>query len=87
VYVFDRFIVPTLSDEQRRQFGTRQLQGDVLTRNFIQQYLSYRFAVTQSYKEAMTIETYLAKGRSSAGFPLLNAKRKNNQVSGICSKP
>jgi hypothetical protein len=87
VYVFDRFIVPTLTDEQRRQFGTGQLQGDVLTRNFIQKYLSYRFAVTQSYKEAMTIETYLAKGRSSAGFPLLNVKRKNSQVSGIYSQP
>jgi hypothetical protein len=87
VYVFDRFIVPTLTNEQRRRFGTGQLQDDALTRNFIQQYLSYRFVVTGSYKEAIAIETYLAKGRSSAGFPLLNPRGNNSRASVIQSQP
>ena len=78
IYVFDRFIVPNLTDEQRRQFETGELQGDSLTRSFILKYLSYRFLVTQSYKEAMAIETRLARGRTSAGFPLLNPQRDNS---------
>jgi hypothetical protein len=75
VYVFDRFIVSSLTDDQRRQFETGELQGDILTRSFIQQQLSYRFLVTTSYKEAMTIEAHLRRGRTSAGFPVLNPKR------------
>ena len=76
VYVFDRFIAPTLTDEQRTLFATGQLEGDSLTRSFIQQYLSYRFVPTPSYKQAITIETYLARGESPAGLPLLNARRR-----------
>ena len=78
VYVFDRFIVPSLNDEQRRQFEIGKLQGDGLTRDFIQKQLSYRFVVTQSYKEAMLVETCMARGEASAGFPLLNPKRSNS---------
>jgi hypothetical protein len=80
VYVFDRFIVPNLTDEQRRQFETGELQGDGLTRSFIQKYLSYRFVVTESYKVAITIEAHLAKGQTSAGFPLLNPRRDNSRA-------
>jgi hypothetical protein len=81
VYVFDSLIVPNLTDEQRRQFGTGKLHGDSLTRSFVQKYLSYRFVVTESYKEAMTIEAHLAKGQTSAGFPLLNPWRDHSRLS------
>src|SRR5262249_9571586 len=35
VYIFDRFVVPALTDEQKRQFGSGELEGDTLTRDFI----------------------------------------------------
>ena len=72
VYVFDRFIIPILTDEQRRQFGTGELEGDSLTRDFIQKHFCYRFARTESYKEASTIESQMARGLTAAGLPLLN---------------
>jgi hypothetical protein len=34
VYVFDRFIVTDLTHEQRQQFSSGKLQGDILTRNY-----------------------------------------------------
>ena len=40
VYIFDRFIVPNLTEEQRLQFGSGELEGDSLTRDFIQTHLS-----------------------------------------------
>src|ERR1035438_3771973 len=69
VYVFDRFLVPNLTEEQRLQFERGELRGDILTRQFIQTHLSYRFRVTASYTEAIAIETQFAKGQTSAGFP------------------
>jgi hypothetical protein len=81
VYIFDRFIVPSLTEEQRRQFERGELIGDSLTRHFIQTHLSYRFVVCASYKEAMTIEAQLARGQTSAGFPLLNPRRSKRRVS------
>jgi len=76
VYVFDRFVLPTLTNEQRYQFGSGELEGDSLTRTFIQKHLCYRFATTESYKQASTIELHMAKGLSEAGVPLLNAWKK-----------
>lgn len=76
VYIFDRFVVPSLTDEQKQQFQSGQLQGDSLTRSFIHKHLSYRFVVTESYEEAIFIEKYFAKGKSRAGFPLLNPNRE-----------
>ena len=83
VYVFDRFIVPNLTDEQRRSFETGELQGDGLTRSSIQKHLSYRFVVTESYKEAIMIEAHLARGQTSAGFPLLNPRRDNSRAPAV----
>jgi len=76
VYLFDRFVVPILSDQQRRQFQTGELNGDILTQRFIQTHLSYRFVETTSYREAMMIEKHLAQGKSRAGFPVLNPNKK-----------
>lgn len=75
VYVFDRFIVPLLTDGQKTQFGRGEALGDALTRDFISANFSYRFVLTASYKEAMAIEDEFAKGRTSAGLPLLNPRK------------
>ena len=75
VYIFDRLIVPNLTEEQRLELGSGKLSGDALTRSFIRQHLSYRFVLTGSLSEALAIETQLAKGESSAGRPLLNPRR------------
>ena len=75
VYVFDRFIVPVLTEEQRKQFANGDLQGSPLTREFIRTHLSYRFVVTASYEEARAVEVVFAKGQTPAGFPVLNPRR------------
>lgn len=75
VYVFDRFVVPTLTDEERHQFESGELEGDSLTRSFIQKHFCYRFAITESYKEASTIESHMARGLTAAGLPLLNPRQ------------
>jgi hypothetical protein len=81
VYVFDRFVVTTLTDEQRRRFQSGELEGDSLTRRSIQEHFCYRFATTKSYKEASTIESHMAKGLTEAGAPLLNPWKKKTRPS------
>ena len=72
LYVFDRFVVPRLTEEQQHQFESGEIEGDSFTQSFIQTHFCYRFATTESYKEANTIETHMAKGLTAAGLPLLN---------------
>jgi hypothetical protein len=81
VYVFDRFVVPTLTEQQKRQFESGELEGDSLTRSFIQKHFCYRFARTDSYKEAWAIEVHMAKGLTSAGLPRLNPYQRRARQS------
>lgn len=75
VYVCDRLVLPTLTWEQIEQVAVGELSLDALTRVYIHTKLSYRFAATSSYREAMDIETAFALGESGAGLPQLNPKR------------
>jgi hypothetical protein len=45
---------------------------DVLTRRFIHEHLKYRFALTNSYSEAMNIEAQLACGNRPVTPSFLN---------------
>ena len=75
VYVFDRLIIPGLTDEQQKQFETGELKGDNLCREFIRSNLCYRFVATKSCEEARAIEDILREGQGSVGPPLLNPKK------------
>jgi hypothetical protein len=76
VYVCDRLVLPTLSREQIRQIAAGELSLDASTRVYIHENLGYRFGATKSYKEAMGIETALARGETEVGFPQLNPGRR-----------
>jgi hypothetical protein len=75
VYVCDRLVLPTLSREQIQKLAAGELSLDALTRVYIHENLSYRFAATMSYKEALKIETTFARGDTEVGFPQLNPGR------------
>lgn len=75
VYVCDRLVLPTLSREQIQQVAAGDLSLDALTRVYIHENLSYRFAATRSYMEALEIETMFARGETEVGLPQLNPGR------------
>jgi hypothetical protein len=74
VYVFDRFLLPTLSPEDigAAVAGTRRLDDDV--RYFIQIHLSYRWVETESGADARSLEASLVTGLGGS-LPYLNPGR------------
>jgi hypothetical protein len=72
LYVCDRFIVPVLTAVQRRDVGQGRLLLDQLTRSFIRDHLSYRFAVYGDGAEALAVERAVRDGGLPAGRPYLN---------------
>jgi hypothetical protein len=72
LYICDRFIVPALTAAQQHAIGQGQLLLDQLTREFIREYLSYRFAIYGDGAEALAVERAVRKGHLPAGRPYLN---------------
>ena len=72
VYICDRFIIPVLIPDQQRDIGQGILLLDHATRDFIREYLGYRFVVYPSGKEALTVERDVRAGGLPAGRPYLN---------------
>jgi len=72
VYVCDRFIVPALTPGQQRDIADGKLLLDQLTKIYIRQHLSYRFAVYRSGRLALTAEQQARAGALPAGQPYLN---------------
>jgi hypothetical protein len=72
LYVCDRFIVPVLTAAERREVGQGRLLLDQLTRGFIRDHLSYRFAVYGDGAEALAVERAVRAGSLPAGRPYLN---------------
>jgi hypothetical protein len=72
VYICDRFIVPTLTPAQQRRIGHGDLLLDQLTRRYIRDHLSYRFAVYADGIEALAVERAVRSGAFPAGQPYLN---------------
>jgi hypothetical protein len=75
IYVCDRLVLSSLSAEQINQVVTGSLSLDALTRSYIHQHLGYRFCETETYRQAMLIETFLADGRHPIGRPVLNPRQ------------
>jgi hypothetical protein len=72
VCICDRFIIPVLTPDQQQEIGHGILQLDQLTKNFIRQYLGYRFVVYPSGEEALTAERDIRTGRWLVGLSYLN---------------
>tara|TARA_B110001452_G_C15177663_1_gene409132 strand:+ start:687 stop:1148 length:462 start_codon:yes stop_codon:yes gene_type:complete len=62
VYVFERLLAPEIKREQLDAMGRGELTLNELNRSFIRDNLSYRFLVTDTYSEAMDIESQLKSG-------------------------
>ena len=75
VYVCDRLVLPTLTTGQIKDIATGTLSLDVLTRLYIHEHMTYRFAATDSYQTAFQVEVAFARGETPLGLPLLNPAR------------
>jgi hypothetical protein len=64
--------VPVLTSVQQRDVGQGHLLLDQLTRSFIRDHLSYRFAVYGDGAEALAVERAVRAGGLSGGRPYLN---------------
>jgi hypothetical protein len=64
--------VPVLTSVQRREIGQGQLLLDQMTRAFIRDHLSYRFAVYGDGAEALAAERAVRAGGLPARRPYLN---------------
>jgi hypothetical protein len=56
IYVFDRLVLPTLSQTEVTAATNGQLSLDALTRQYIHDHFSYRFVVTEDGRAALSIE-------------------------------
>jgi hypothetical protein len=74
IYVCDRFIIPALSKDQLRAVGEGTLVLDVLTKQYICQELSYRFANVLDSASAFRVERLVQAGALEAGKPILNPR-------------
>ena len=74
VYVFDRFVLGTLSPDAITEViaGTRRLDDDI--REFIQTHLSYRWIETPSGADAYQLETLLVTRGINGSLPYLNPR-------------
>jgi hypothetical protein len=74
IYVSDRLVIPRLSKAQLEEVGKGELSLDMLTRRFIRESLSYRFAVVADSVSAFRVERAVQSGALEAGKPLLNPR-------------
>ena len=79
VYVCDRLVLPQLTTQQITEIGAGELSLDALTRVYIHQNLSYRFAVVPGFAEALAIEVSFARGETPIGKPFLNPNRSSKR--------
>jgi hypothetical protein len=72
VYICDRFVVPSLSDEQQSQIGDGVVSLDVLTRKYIREHFEYRYVTLPNGKDALALEREVQRGALAVGKPFLN---------------
>jgi hypothetical protein len=76
VYVSDRFVLPTLSQENIASIASGRHEMDALVRRYIHDELLYRCVIVQEGKEALAIESAIKSGAWSRGRPFLNPGRR-----------
>jgi hypothetical protein len=74
VYVADRFVLPTLSQEDITAIALGRHQMDAFVRKYIHENLSYRFAILPDGKAAYELEAAIKAGKWELGRPLLSAE-------------
>jgi hypothetical protein len=72
VYVADRLVLPTLSQEDIREIASGQRQMDAFVRKYIHHNLSYRFVILPDGKAARDLEAAIQGGKWGPGRPFLN---------------
>jgi hypothetical protein len=72
VYVCDRFVVPILTMGQQHEIGAGRLLLDRLTKQFIHDELTYRYALLPDGAQALSIERQVRAGSLEVGRPFLN---------------
>jgi hypothetical protein len=75
VYVADRFVLPTLSQEDIMAIASGRHQMDALVRRYIHENLSYRFVMLPNSKAATDLEAAIQDGKWESGPPLLNPRK------------
>jgi hypothetical protein len=72
IYVADRFVLPTLSQEDITEIAAGRHQMDAFVRRYIDENLSYRFVKLADGKAANALEAAIKCGKWDPGRPLLN---------------
>jgi hypothetical protein len=72
VYVADRLVLPTLSQDDITAIASGRHQIDAFVRRYIHGYLSYRFVIQPDGASAYAIEAAIKSGEWEHGRPLLN---------------
>jgi len=75
VYVADRLVLPTLSQEDIAAIASGRHQMDAFVRRYIHENLSYRFVMVPDAATAFAVEATLQSGQWMHGRPLLNPGR------------
>ena len=72
VYVADRLVLPTLSQQDIAAIASGRHQMDAFVRRYIHENLSYRFVMLSDGAAAYAIEAAIKNGEWEHGRPLLN---------------
>jgi hypothetical protein len=72
VYVCDRLVLPTMSQDDIDRVAVGLLRLDERTRSYIRDRLTYRFVVTGTSKEAHELEGMIRTSGLSGLMPVLN---------------
>jgi|SRR2546428_9459400 hypothetical protein len=72
VYVADRLVLPTLSQQDIAAIASGRHQMDAFVRRYIHENLSYRFVMVPDGATAYMVEAAIKNGKWEHGRPLLN---------------
>lgn len=75
VYVADRFVLPTLSQDNIIAIGSGRHQMDAFVRRYIHANLCYRFVMLPDGAAAYALEAAIKNGEWEQGRPFLNPGR------------
>ena len=71
VYIADRLVLPTLTEDQINAISQRMISFDHLVRDYIRANLSFRFAITHDGEAASSLEREARSG-ALGSLPFLN---------------
>jgi hypothetical protein len=76
IYVFDRLVLPRLSQEEIQRASVGKLSLDGLTRAYIREHLGYRFVVLESWQSAVILERLIQRHGLGGQLPRLNPRTR-----------